>query len=129
MTANKDEVVKQGDGEKQKQEFPASSSGQSDAAGQGNAQKKTKPKQRAQARMAAAEDASNFRLPFGVQVGPVMRVEDVLAAKPGDPPLQYDDTLIQPTVAELLKHLKDTMEKQTGGRPVFGPERPPQKRM
>ena len=56
-----------------------------------------------------------------------MRLGDVLAAKPGDPRPEYDDVVSQPTVGELYKHLSEKLGRETGGKPVFGPERPPPK--
>jgi len=76
------------------------------------------------------------RLPLTVEIGPVMRLGDVLAARPGDPPIQPRQRLQQPTVAELFAHLSEQLrelgpdeadekgddEKKGGG--ALGPERP-----
>ena len=56
-----------------------------------------------------------------------MRLGDVLAQNSGDPRPQPDEVMRQPTVAELCKHLSDKLGRETGGKPIFGPERPPQK--
>lgn len=76
----------------------------------------------------ACQTNSIQRLPFNFEIGPVMRLGDVLAAKPGDPCIPYDDKMAQPTAEELVKHLSERMERETDGKPIFGPERPPQER-
>jgi hypothetical protein len=64
-----------------------------------------------------------------------MTVGEVLAAKQGGPPVQYQKTMHQPTPKELVEEcnrvLAEDKEVETDGegkvedKPVFGPERLP----
>ena len=66
-----------------------------------------------------------------------MRFGDVLAAKPGDPPIQYQERMEQPTIEDPYARCREIMDSHTPdecekvhdekARVVFGPERPPVK--
>ena len=43
------------------------------------------------------------RMPGIIQIGPVMTLGDVLAAKPGDPVPKFEQSLYQPTAKDVYK--------------------------
>lgn len=45
-----------------------------------------------------------------------MTVGEVLAAKPGDPPVQYKERLYQPTPAEVHKRCSELLKESNSGR-------------
>ena len=51
-------------------------------------------------------------LPGVVEIGPMMTVGKVLAAKPGDPPIKYDERMYQPTPKQLHERCSELLNDQ-----------------
>ena len=58
---------------------------------------------------------SQKRLPGVVELGPVMTVGEVLAAKHSDRPIQYNERMYQPTPQELHERYSKILKESKGG--------------